>query len=201
MTADEMPLRIATPADGPKVEALMKQSTAALFPLFYDDEQSASAVRHVAQVDPLLLEDGTYFLIEHRGELIACGGWSRRDKLYTGSGESDSDSRLLDPAREPARVRAMFVHPEWTRRGLGRRILEECEGAARREGFQRLTLGATLPGVPLYLAFGFTPYREGEVTMPDGRALACVWMEKTIDAADPHGGNEAASAQPATTRD
>jgi GNAT superfamily N-acetyltransferase len=201
MTADEMRLRSATPADRPEVEALMKQSAAALFPLFYDEEQSASAVQHVAHVDPLLLEDGTYFLIEHRGELIACGGWSRRDKLYTGSGDSDSDSRLLDPAREPARVRAMFVHPEWTRRGLGRRILEECEVAARREGFQGLTLGATLPGVPLYLAFGFTPYREGEITMPDGCALACVWMEKTIDPAEPHGGNEATTSQPVATQD
>jgi GNAT superfamily N-acetyltransferase len=197
MTADEMPLRIATRADAHRVEALMKESAAALFPLFYDAEQSASAARHVAHVDPLLLEDGTYFLIEHRGELIACGGWSRRDKLYTGSGDSDSDTRLLDPAREPARVRAMFVHPEWTRRGLGRRILEECEAAARREGFKSLTLGATLPGVPLYLAFGFTAYREGEITMPDGRTLACVWMEKTIAAADPRGGNEVTTSQSA----
>ena len=178
---DELPLRIATPADASEVEALMKRSAAALFPLFYDDEQSASAVEHVAHIDLQLLEDGTYFLIERDGELIACGGWSRRDKLYTGSGDSESDDRLLDPAREPARVRAMFVHPDWTRRGLGRRILEECEAAAKSEGFTDLTLGATLPGVPLYAAFGFTPYREGDITMPDGRALACVWMEKKIE--------------------
>jgi GNAT superfamily N-acetyltransferase len=175
-------LRVATPDDTPRVEALMKESTAALFPLFYDDRQTASAVKYVAEVDPMLLEDGTYFVIESVDEMIGCGGWSRRDKLYTGRDDSRGDARLLDSSREAARVRAMFVRPDWTRRGLGRRILEECEGAARREGFGQLTLGATLPGVPLYLAFGFHAVEEIEVTMPDGVTLECVTMEKPIDA-------------------
>jgi len=173
-------LRVATPDDALRVEALMKQSTAALFPHFYDDRQTASAVTYVAEVDPMLLEDGTYFVIESGQEMVACGGWSRRDKLYTGSGDSSHDGRLLDPLREPARVRAMFVRPDWTRRGLGRRILEECEDAARREGFGQLTLGATLPGAPLYLAYGFQTVEEIDVTMPDGVTLACLTMEKPI---------------------
>ena len=113
----------------------MKASAAVLFPRFYDERQAASAVRYVAQADPLLLADGTYFVLETDGEIVACGGWSRRDRLYTGSGDSADDARALDPATEPARVRAMFVRADWTRRGLGRRILEECEAAARSEGF------------------------------------------------------------------
>jgi GNAT superfamily N-acetyltransferase len=181
MNVDQPLLRTGTPEDAPRIDALMKESIAALFPLFYNEQQTASAVRYVAQVDPALLEDGTYFVVESGDEVIGCGGWSRRDKLYTGSGDSSGDERVLDPSREPARVRAMFVRADWTRRGLGRRILEECETAAQREGFRRLTLGATLPGVPLYAAYGFEPYREGEITMPDGIALACVWMEKPID--------------------
>jgi GNAT superfamily N-acetyltransferase len=75
----------------------------------------------------------------------------------------------------------MFVRADWTRRGLGRRILEECESAARRAGFRQLVLGATLPGVPLYLAYGFKPLEEFEVTMPDGVTMACVSMSKPID--------------------
>src|SRR4029077_13137975 len=94
------------------------------------------------------------------------------------------DGRVLDPEHEPARVRAMFVRADWTRRGLGRRILEECETAARRAGFRQLVLGAPLPGVPLYLAYGFKPLEEFEVTMPDGVTLACVSMEKAIDPVD-----------------
>ncbi len=108
----------------------MKYSAAAIFPRFYSQPESESAVRYVAQVDPMLLADGTFFVLEIEGELVACGGWSRRDRLYTGSGESIGDGRLLDPAAEPAKVRAMFVRDDWTRRGLGRRILEECKAAA-----------------------------------------------------------------------
>jgi GNAT superfamily N-acetyltransferase len=174
-------LRVATVADEAALHALMKESAEVLFRRFYDERQSTSAVRHVAQIDRMLLEDGTYFVLEADGEPVACGGWSRRDRLYTGSGDADGDARALDPATEPARVRAMFVRADWTRRGLGRRILEACEAAARREGFTRLALVATLAGVPLYLAYGFEPTGEHDVTMPDGVAIPCVSMEKEID--------------------
>lgn len=175
-------LRVATVSDEAAVDALMKDSAAALFPRFYGEREAASAVRYVAKADPMLLADGTYFVLEAGGETVGCGGWSRRDRLYTGSGDAEGDARLLDPAREPARVRAMFVRADWTRRGLGRRILEECEAAARREGFRTLSLMATLPGVPLYLAYGFRPLEDVEVVMPDGVGIACVSMEKPIPA-------------------
>jgi GNAT superfamily N-acetyltransferase len=174
-------LRAAVPEDAPRLETLMKESAAAIFPRHYDERQAASAVRYVAEVDPMLLIDGTYFVVEARGDLVACGGWSRRDRLYTGSGDADDGGRLLDPATEPARVRAMFVRDDWTRRGLGRHIIDECETAARHEGFRRLVLGATLPGVPLYLASGFTAFEDFEVELPDGVRLPCVAMEKSID--------------------
>jgi GNAT superfamily N-acetyltransferase len=176
----EPTLRVAELADTAAIEALMKESGAALFPAGYDERQSESAVRYVAEVDELLLADGTYFVFEVDGEPVACGGWSRRDKFYTGSGDAAGDARLLDPATEAARVRAMFTRSDWTRRGLGRRILEACEEAAKREGFRRLALGATLSGLPLYLAYGFEPVEEFEVTMPDGIAIPCVAMEKPI---------------------
>jgi len=181
MEGAEPVLRVATPDDASRVQALMKASAAVLFPRYYDERQSASAVRYVAQVDRMLLADATYFVLESDGELVACGGWSRRGRLYTGSGESEGDSRTLDPATEPAKVRAMFVRPDWTRRGLGRRIVEECEAAARREGFRQLALLATLPGVPLYLACGFEPLEEIEVAVSDGvRITGSRWKSRSI---------------------
>ena len=75
----------------------------------------------------------------------------------------------------------MFVRADWTRRGLGRRILQECEAAARREGFRGLALMATLPGVPLYRAYGFLEVGEVDVVMPDGVTIACLTMEKPIE--------------------
>jgi GNAT superfamily N-acetyltransferase len=172
------PLRIAMPADAEAIDSLMKASTRDLFPAFYDERQTASSVEYIASVDRTLLEDGTYFVIEAGGEPVACGGWSRRDKLYTGSSDQEGRDRLLDPETEAAHVRAMFVRSDWTRRGLGTRILEASEAAARAEGFQRLTLGATLPGVPLYVRFGFRETARGTITLPDGIALDYVEMEK-----------------------
>ena len=174
-------LRLARSEEADAIDALMKTSTANLFPAYYDEAQTAAAVRYIASVDRTLIVDGTYFVLEAGSELLACGGWSRRDKLYSGSGEGADDSRLLDPASEPARVRAMFVRPDWTRRGLGTRILDACEAAARAEGFRTMALVATLPGVPLYERFGFRATEEHEVLMPDGTSIAAMAMEMPLD--------------------
>jgi GNAT superfamily N-acetyltransferase len=177
---DVPPLRRATLADEAAIDALMKASIRDIFPRFYDPRQTESSVRYVGVADRMLIEDGTYFVAEVEGEFVACGGWSRRDKLYTGSGEASGDVRLLDPEREPARVRAMFVRSDWTRRGLGRRILEACEAAAKAEGFRTLSLMATLPGVPLYETYGFRELGRSQVRMPDGVPIQCAAMEKPI---------------------
>jgi GNAT superfamily N-acetyltransferase len=161
----------------------MRGSVLELFPRFYDAEQTAAAAVHIARLDMRLIEDGTYFVHEAGDELVACGGWSRRSKLYTGSGAGGDDDRLLDPRTEPARVRAMFVRGDWTRRGLGRAILDSCERAARAEGFTSLVLGATLPGEPLYRSFGFRVLERFPVTMPGGVSVECVVMARPIEPA------------------
>ena len=109
-------LRVATPPDVPAIKRLMRDSTRELFPRFYDERQTASALVHVAHLDIALVEDGTYYVAQDGGEIVACGGWSRRNRLYAGSGDAEDDDRLLDPATEPARVRAMFVRADHTRR-------------------------------------------------------------------------------------
>ncbi len=178
------PQRLAVVADAPRIQDLMRQSVLDLFPSFYDDRQVASGAIHIAHLDMRLIEDGTYLVHEADGELVACGGWSRRAKLYTGSGAADDDERLLDPASEAARVRAMFVRGDWARRGIGRAILEACERAARSEGFQSLVLMATLPGEPLYRAFGFREVERLDIQMPDGVTAGGVLMERPITPED-----------------
>jgi GNAT superfamily N-acetyltransferase len=160
----------------------MRDSILALFPRYYDARQTASAAVHIGAPDVTLIEDGTYFVADAPGggAIVACGGWSRRDKLYTGSGAGAEDARLLDPATEAARVRAMFVHADWTRRGLGRAIVDACARAAHAEGFDRLALMATLPGEPLYRACGFAEVGRGPLTMPDGVVVEGVAMERDV---------------------
>jgi GNAT superfamily N-acetyltransferase len=174
------PQRIAISADTPQIAALMRDSVLSLFPRFYDDRQTASAAEHIAQLDQSLIDDGTYFVHEWNGEIIACGGWSKRDRLHAGSGVRADDDRLLDPATEPARVRAMFVRADWTRRGIGRAILLSCERAAAAAGVRSMALMATLPGVPLYRAFGFTDVEPAIVTMPDGVSIDTLSMTRPI---------------------
>ena len=158
----------------------MRASVLDLFPRFYDQRQTASAAVHIAHLDTQLIQDGTYLVHEADEEIVACGGWSRRAKLYTGSGDQQDDDRLLDPRTESARVRAMFVRGDWTRRGLGRAILDACERAARAEGFRSLVLMATLPGEPLYRAFGFREIERVLLTMPDGVSIEGVAMERAV---------------------
>jgi GNAT superfamily N-acetyltransferase len=174
-------LRVANAADLDEIATVMRASVLELFPRCYDDRQTASAAVHIAHVDPTLVADGTYFVHDVGGVIVACGGWSRRGRLFMGSGDQQGDDRLLDPATEAAHIRAMFVRPDWTRRGLGRAILEAGRVAARSEGFGRLDLMATLPGVPLYRAFGFRDVEATVIAMPDGVTIDAVVMERPVD--------------------
>ncbi|MEU8224719.1 GNAT family N-acetyltransferase [Kribbella sp. NPDC048915] len=176
----EAVLRLAEPGDGEAIAELARVAVEAQFPAYYDSAQTASAAKHITTLDTALIDDGTYYVLEADGEIVACGGWSRRNKLFNAS-TAGADERLLDPATEPARVRAMFVRADWTRRGLGRAILTACTEAARAEGFTKLALMSTLPGVPLYKAFGFTEVESAQLPMPDGALLAGVAMERPIE--------------------
>jgi GNAT superfamily N-acetyltransferase len=174
------PQRLALASDVASIRELMRASATDLFPHFYDAAQVLSGLLYIARLDVQLIEDGTYFVHEAAGEVVACGGWSRRARLHAGAGEAADDGRLLDPLTEPARVRAMFVRADWTRRGLGRAILSSCERAAAAEGFSTLALMATLPGEQLYRAFGFRELARPMLTLPDGVRVQGVAMEREI---------------------
>ncbi len=171
-------IRRAVRADLPEIERVMRASMRALGQGFYDDQQVASAVRYIAVADPQLVDDETYFVIEEDARIVACGGWSKQKRLFTGTGEQAAIEGLLDPASEPARIRAMFVDPPHARRGLGRRILEASENDARSAGFRTFELMATLPGVPLYSICGYVEIEKTMIELPDGVRLACVLMRK-----------------------
>jgi GNAT superfamily N-acetyltransferase len=119
-------------------------------------------------VDTQLIEDQTYFLIEAEGEIVACGGWSKRATLFGGDQAKTGADPLLDPSVDPARIRAFFVDPRMARRGLGRQLIAACITAAKVVGFKSLELVSTLPGEPLYLASGFAVTERFDLTLPEG---------------------------------
>jgi GNAT superfamily N-acetyltransferase len=112
--------------------------------------------------------------------IVACGGWSKRKTLYGGDQYARREDSLLDPARDAAKIRAFFVHPQWARRGIGTLILETCENAARAAGFTRLEMGATLSGVAFYRAKGYAALENLQVPLTNGELLPIVRMAKEI---------------------
>lgn len=174
-------LRLATPDDIPAIRALIADSVRVLSRGFYTERQAESALRHVFGVDSQLIADRSYYVIEDDAGLVAAGGWSRRKHLYGGDQAKGIEDPLVDASTEPARIRAFFVASRAARRGLARRLYDECVSAARAHGFSRLELMATMPGVPLYRALGFAMAEEYSLTLPDGVELPLARMSRPID--------------------
>ncbi len=196
---DALRLRLATMDDAPRLRELIALSVRGLMTAEYSSPQLESALGTWLGPDTRLIEDGTYFVVEtidlavqheHREKtgrsnisealLVACGGWSKRHTPYGSDHRAGRDDALLDPAREPARIRAFFVHPDWARRGLGRMLLEASEAAARNAGFTHAILGATLTGVPLYERCGYAAQQRVDLPLASGDALAIVEMTKQL---------------------
>jgi len=172
--------RRATLSDVPAIRALIDASVRGLSEPLYTRQQIDSALRHLFGPDSQLIADGTYYVADVGGEVIACGGWSRRRTLHGGDQAKHGEDPLIDPRLEPARIRAFFVHPRWARRGIGRLLFYECSTAASAAGFHDVELTATLPGEPLYTVLGFTVVERGAVKMPDGVELQTSRMRRSL---------------------
>lgn len=184
MPADEIKIRLAGDADVLALHRLIADSVRGLMTHDYSAAQLDQALGTLLGLDTQLIADGTYFvaeaLVEGKSVAVACGGWSKRETLFGSDHRSGRDARLLDPSREAARIRAFFVHPDWTRRGIGQQLLKTCEQAAMDAGFQQFEMGATLSGVPLYLAYGYKELERIEVPMANGLTFGVVRMGKCV---------------------
>lgn len=181
MSASAKNLRIvkASSNDLPGLLRLMRESIENLQAPFLNKTQ-IRASHEVMGLDTQLIDDNTYFAVYIGMSLAGCGGWSNRATLYGGDHSKGRNARLLDPAREPARIRAMYTHPDFTRRGVGRLILDTCEQAARNAGFKRAEMMATLAGVPLYEACGYAKIENVVDITSDGTEIPLVRMGKSL---------------------
>jgi GNAT superfamily N-acetyltransferase len=189
-------IRQAVSADVPALRTLIDASVRGLQTQDYTPAQIEGALATVYGVDTQLIADGTYFIAEAEAIAVAsdspgqpasaallivgCGGWSKRKTLYGGDQWTGREAALLDPQHDAAKIRAFFIHPSWTRRGIGTMILEACEKAAAAGGFTRFEMGATLTGVLLYQARGYEAVENLEVPLAIGESLPIVRMEKRI---------------------
>ena len=177
-----MQIRLATSEDIPALKQLIDASVRGLSAAYYSPQQIESALQEVFGVDTQLILDQTYFVAEAAEQIVGAGGWSKRKTLF--GGDSLKSSRLdalLDPANEPARIRAFYIHPEWSRRGIGSMILDSCEHAARVAGFKSVELASTLPGLPFYLARGYEKSDAISIPMASGETLVTYRMTNTLE--------------------
>lgn len=179
-TDDGFTYRLATLEDLPALRAVMRRSIAVLQNDFLTPDQVRASHR-VMGLDSQLVRDGTYFVVGCGGRIAGCGGWSWRATLYGGDASLVSrQPDALDPAIDPARIRAMYTDPDFVRRGVGRLILRLCEDAARSAGFRRTTMMATMAGVPLYAACGYVAVEPVLSDPIDGVRVPLVRMEKPL---------------------
>ena len=172
-------VRLAAEADVPALETLIAQSVRTLQAADYSPEQIEGALGTVFGVDSQLIADRTYFVVESDGILAGCGGWSKRRTLFGSDQHAGREADLLDPAKDVAKIRAFFVHPDWARQGVASNLLEACEVAAQEAGFSRLELGATLTGVAFYSSRGYVANEPMEVALRNGATLPILKMVKT----------------------
>jgi GNAT superfamily N-acetyltransferase len=172
-------LHIATAADEPTMRAIMDRAIAELLKPYLPPEGVAASFE-IMGLDSQLIADGTYFAVRDGAAIIGCGGWSRRATLFGGDHTKGRDAALLDPARDAARVRAMYTDPAHVRRGVGRMILDACERAARGEGFRSVELAATLAGEPLYRACGYTTLEPFTSRTSSGIEVPLLRMGKAL---------------------
>lgn len=163
----------------PVLSALMDRAIGELLQAFLPPE-GVKASFEIMGLDTQLIADGTYFVVEDAGEIAGCGGWSRRATLFGGDHSAGRDAALLDPKVDAARVRAMYTHPDHTRKGVGRVVLDACEAAARAEGFTRVEMAATMGGVPLYRACGYHDIEPFEAVTTTGYRVPLIRMGKAL---------------------
>jgi GNAT superfamily N-acetyltransferase len=171
-------IRLAEPADLPTLRALMEAAISRLQASFLSPDEVAASFS-IMGLDTQLVADRTYFVVLSGARVAGCGGWSRRATLFGGDHSAGRDAALLDPASDAARVRAMYTHPDFVRRGVGRRILDACEAAAASSQRPKPS-AATLAGEPLYLACGYQQIERFDERTPSGVAVPLVRMGKSL---------------------
>ncbi len=176
---DTLSHRLARRGDVATLKPLMDAAIGQLLKPYLPPDAVAASFS-IMGLDTQLIDDGTYFVVACGGAIAGCGGWSRRATLFGGDHSAGRDAALLDPARDAARVRAMYTHPDFTRRGVGRLVLSLCETAAARAGFARVELAATLAGEPLYRACGYSQIEAFQSDTPSGVRVPLIRMGKNL---------------------
>jgi ribosomal protein S18 acetylase RimI-like enzyme len=187
--SDEPLIRHATTADAAAIRSLHAAALRELGTEHYSVPQIDAMLR-AGTLEPSLIRDGTYFVAEQHGLVCGAGGWTANDNLAVPHGAVAHGSLALGtaPTALPPRrafIRAVYVHPDFARLGIGRRLVARAERAAAARGIRRLELFAALSGVALYRKLGYLPLAARDFALPTGGTVSTLHMAKHLELPSP----------------
>lgn len=169
LVPDDALVRLARPDDAEGVSALLKASYPLLMRGAYDDAVLAAALPAITEANLELLSSGLYFVAVAPSQMIVgCGGISG---VRPGTAEAQSGV---------GHIRHFATHPEWLRRGIGRRIMERSVERARDLGLIALECYSSLNAVDFYTAEGFAVVAEVTVPIAGRYPLPAILMRRDI---------------------
>jgi putative acetyltransferase len=157
-------IRQAVPADCPSIYQAHTRAIRELCSVDYDQiqiEAWAGPRRATDYLEPI-----------SRGRLFV----AEFDSKVVGFSEYDNKTREL---------KAVYVNPDYGRRGIGKDLFRYACDEARAEGLDALWLDASLTAVPFYLAMRCQRQQGTTHRLMSGIELLCVRMTITLREVEP----------------
>lgn len=178
---NDFEIRLANLNDIKQIKELIKRSAIELSKGFYSEEEITALNNYVFGVDSTLIKDGTYYVAERNGVIIACGGWSKRRTIFGGDQFAHRDDDLLSPGLDAAKLRAFFCEPDFAKQGVSKDLLLKAVADLYECGFTKVEGYSTLTGLGFYSKLGGDQKCIIEYPLPNGMKVKLIHMEKTIE--------------------
>lgn len=176
MQDDVFQFRRAVEGEIPAIRDMHAASVWRLCQADYSPAQITAIVEQMGTMDDHVVHDRRLFIALAGQTIVGSAGWSTRPPGYALIG----NGMAAHAGDGQPRIRSVFVHPDWTRRGLARRLMQIAENEIAAAGWRTIELGATLTGVPLYQALGYVAAPRRAVLLPSGVAIPFVPMVKSL---------------------
>ncbi len=155
-------IRRARCADRDALHSLQMTSVRQLVRAYYDTDVIEAFVGQFGTMSDRLLDEGRFFAATLNNNFVGCGGWSMRNSIPV------------------ATIRSVFVHPDFTRRGIARFLMEIIEADIRRNGANLASITAALSGIPFYSAIGYRSSEATTLTLRNNLQFVGIEMQKWL---------------------
>jgi N-acetylglutamate synthase-like GNAT family acetyltransferase len=151
------------------VSALLAASYATLLASHYEKGLLDRALPFMTKANPTLLASGAFYVAQSsHGELIGCGGWSL---------ERPGTAKIV---RGEAHIRHFATHPDWTRLGVARSIMNRCCTDVKARYVSELHCCSTFAAESFYAALGFKSVAAADIPLGSEVSFPAVLMRHAL---------------------